>query len=60
MLKLMIPLVQQAESSKPYEIAYNLGYFIGSNILEILVIALIILGLILYFAFFRKSQRSSE
>ena len=60
MLNLMIPLVQQAESSKPSKIAYELGYFLGSNILEVLVIALIILGLILYFAFFRKSHRHSE
>ena len=59
MTSLMIPLAQELEKGKAYKFGYEIGYFIGSNFWEIMIIAAIVLGLIFYFVFFRKGQRKS-
>lgn len=52
-----IALVQELEKSKAYRVGYEVGYFVGSNFWEVVTGAVLVLAVILYFVFFRKSGK---
>lgn len=52
----MFSLIFQASEKTSGDLAYELGFFIGSHITEVLVIFLIIAALIIYWAVFRKKN----
>lgn len=56
----MFSLISQASEttskSKVGQISYELGYFIGSHLIEILIGFILIAAVILYFAVFRKKD----
>lgn len=57
MNSVIIPLVQEIEQSKAYQFGYEVGYFVGSNFWPVVTVAILLLGAILYFVFFRKSGK---
>lgn len=52
--------IQERSRGTIGEIAYSLGYFVGSNFWEVVIIAVTLLLAILYFAFFGNSRRKLD
>ncbi|WP_029033108.1 hypothetical protein [Salinimicrobium terrae] len=55
----LILAAQEVGKSKAGEIAYNLGYFVGSNFWTIVSVAVVLLAAILYLIFFRSRKRNN-
>lgn len=49
---------QQVENSKAYQMGYEVGFFVGSNALEVALTAVVLLVAILYLLFFRKRRNN--
>ena len=58
MKSLVLFAFQQVENSKAYNLGYEVGYFVGSNFMEVVLSAVIILLAILYLIFFRKRKNN--
>lgn len=56
MHSLLIFAVQEARENMAGKIAYDLGYFIGSNLWTIFAVAVLFLAAIIYLAFFRRKR----
>lgn len=56
---LTIPVVQEMEQSKAYQIGYEVGYLVGSNFWEVLIAAILILATLLYLTIFRKKRKGT-
>lgn len=59
MHSLFILAAQEAEENKIGKMAYDLGFFVGSNLWTIITVAVILLAAILYLAFFRRKKKNN-
>ena len=60
MKPLVIVAFQKIEDNKAYQIGYEVGHFVGSNFLEVVLTAVVLLAAILYLLFFRKRKKKAD